>query len=146
MKKVILTVATLITLLASCKKKEETVSPTNSAPVITLAADDRSRTAANVGSKVSFYATATDADGSILKVVFYANNVAYDTVMVSSGSNKYYNDSYYKSTVAGDVKFSAVAYDNAGANTKSNEITVTYNAVVEEVKVTEVQVVEVKGK
>ncbi len=143
MKKVILTAATLITLLASCKKKEETVSPKNSAPVVTIATDDRTRIAANVGSNTSLYATATDADGSISKVVFYANNVAYDTVMVSYGSNKYYNDSYYKSTPAGDVKFSAVAYDNAGVSTKSNEITISYNAVVEEVQV---EVVEVKVK
>lgn len=127
MKKVILTTVTLISLLSACNKKEESVTPTNSAPVVSIAEDDRAlRISSKGGAYFSYYATATDANGSISKVIFYVNNTPYDTVLTSSSANKYYNESGYYTSEEGTYKFHAVAYDNAGASTKSNELTQSY--------------------
>ncbi|MEY5050013.1 MAG: hypothetical protein RLZZ175_3372 [Bacteroidota bacterium] len=126
MKKVILTTVTLISLLSACNKKEESVTPTNSAPVVSIAEDDRALRISKGGAYFSYYATATDANGSISKVIFYVNNTPYDTVLTSSSANKYYNESGYYTSEEGTYKFHAIAYDNAGASTKSNELTQSY--------------------
>jgi len=138
MKKVIFTAISISAFLFACKKKEETVVAQNVAPAVTISADDRNyaRTNSNVGESFSYYALATDADGSISKVVFYANDVAYDTVTTASGTtNKFYNKKYYTGTQPGDVKIYAKAFDNAGAATKSNEISLTFTQIKQEVSV-----------
>ena len=146
MKKVILTAVSISAILWSCKKKEETQIAQNVAPAVTIAIDDRNyaRTNANVGESFSYFALATDADGSISKVIFYANDVPYDTVSTAAAStNKFYNKKYYTGKAAGDVKIYAKAFDNAGAITKSNEISLTFTQIKQEVMVAQ-QVVVVK--
>lgn len=127
MKKVILIASIILVVMSSCKKEKTEVAPSNASPVITLSiSDDVANTSLNltVGSTVEFMANATDADGTIQKVIFYANDVAYDTVTVGT-STKYYAAAY-KGTTSGNVKFSAKAFDNTGLNTKSNEMTVSF--------------------
>jgi hypothetical protein len=139
MKKIIIS-ALALTAFFSCKKNEDT-TPANASPVVTLEENSSmKRLSESVGDYKCYFASATDSDGKIVKVVFYANNVPFDTVQTpSTGTNKYYADECYEGTTAGTVKFHAVALDDKGATGKSNEISVVFEAneevMVEEVKV-----------
>lgn len=156
MKKILIS-ALAISFLAACKKEEES---NNTAPTVTLSESNNARLSATVGDYAYYYALATDKDGdsTLSKVVFYANDVAYDTVTaeslkyartnaatvpVSPASGLYFYGSSYRSTTAGDVVFKAKAYDNKGGVGTSNTITVTYSAPA---PVEAVEVIEVKVK
>lgn len=141
MKKILIS-ALAISFLAACKKEEST-SSNNAAPTVTLAENNNTRLSATVGNYAHYYALATDTDGdsTLSKVVFFANDVAYDTVTAESlkylrinaaavpvNSGLYFYADGFKSTVAGDVVFKAKAYDNKGGVGTSNTMTVTFSA------------------
>lgn len=158
MKKILIS-ALAISFLAACKKEDS--SPSNAAPTVTLAESNNLRLSATVGDYAYYYALATDTDGdsTLSKVVFYANDVAYDTVLastlkyartnasavpVNTNTGLYFYGSSYKSTKSGDVVFKAKAYDNKGGVGTSNTITVTYSEPAAAEEATPVKAVVVK--
>ena len=98
-----------------------TVSPGrgNDPPSVSLSA---SQTTINVGSTATLTATATDADGTISKVEFYNGF----TLAGSDTTNPYTYT--FAPTMAGTYTLSARAYDNGGASSASNSISITVNA------------------
>ena len=81
----------------------------NAAPQVTLTAP---ATTAK-GSQISLSATASDSDGTISNVAFYANNQ-----LISTATNSPYQATYLADSL-GDVTLSAIATDNQDATTTS---------------------------
>jgi len=89
---------------------------TNTPPTVSLTA---SPNAVAVGSTSTLTANATDADGTIAKVEFYNGATLLSTDMTAPYS---FN---FVPSAAGTYTLTARAYDNAGAQTTSNTVTVT---------------------
>jgi poly(3-hydroxybutyrate) depolymerase len=87
--------------------------PLNQPPVATLTSP-KTDGQFSAGDTISLQAAATDADGTIAKVEFYA-----DTQLLSSVISKPYTYEW-KSVAAGTYSITAKAYDNANSVTTSN--------------------------
>ncbi|MDB5272802.1 MAG: Ricin lectin [Chitinophagaceae bacterium] len=99
------------------------VTVVNKPPVVTLTSPANG-SSYNATASITVSATASDADGSVVKVEFY--NGA--TLLSTSSSSPY---SYTWTGVgAGTYTLSAKAYDNSGAVTTSGSANVTVNKVV----------------
>jgi hypothetical protein len=85
----------------------------NQSPVVSLASPANGATFTAPAS-ISFSATASDADGTIAQVDFYANGTIVRTVTASPYSFSWTN------VGAGDYSIMAVARDNRGATTVSS--------------------------
>lgn len=75
------------------------------------------------GTSVTIQATATDANGSIARVDFYAG-----ATKIGEDSTSPYSTSWTAPSAAGGVTLTAVATDNAGAQTTSGPVAVTVSA------------------
>jgi len=91
----------------------------NIAPKVTLAA---SATTLTIPSSATLTATASDDDGTIASVKFYAGSTLLSTLTAPPYTYM------HSPTAAGTTIFTAVATDNAGATTTSNPIAITANA------------------
>jgi Bacterial Ig domain len=138
-----LTVAALLasSVVTSCKKKDEAVSPNNKAPYVLMRYPASNDLVFYTSSDVYIDALASDADGSISKVEFYDGSkligtetkgnvpkyakIASDTLSYSMSMN----------FTAGSHTITAKAYDNANANTTSTAVTITVRDAVEVVAV-----------
>lgn len=137
MKKSILSFAILAALF-SCKEKDDANPSTsnNKAPKITLAdGTNYARISAYyVGNSIYCNATASDEDGSISKIIFYANKVPFDTILNTDSLETDFWADPYTGTSASTVKFTAKAFDNKNVSTLSNELSIVFeNAPQEEV-------------
>ena len=96
---------------------------TNTAPTVSLTAPTNGASFAALSS-ITVSATATDSDGTISKVEFYANNELIGTDNTSPYSISWTN------AAAGTYSITAKAYDNSGTSTTSaaRSITVTQPA------------------
>jgi len=96
--------------------------PTNIFPTVNLTAPATVYTA-----PASFTLTtdAADSDGSITKVEFYQDGAATPSATVTSAPYTY----SVQNVTSGTYNFVAKAYDNAGALSSSNTVTVTVNPV-----------------
>jgi uncharacterized protein (DUF1800 family) len=88
----------------------------NVAPKITLAAG---KTVIDVGTSTTLTATASDQDGTITSVVFRIGNNVVATQVTPPYTYT------FSPASAGASNFTAVATDNSGASTASNNVTVT---------------------
>ena len=95
-------------------------SPTNAVPSVALLAP-ASGTAYSAPASVAFSASATDSDGTVARVDFYANGrvVATDTASPFSAT--------WSSVPTGTYSVSAVAVDDKGATATSAIATITVN-------------------
>ena len=102
-----------------------TVSVTNVAPTVTLADPDESESFGDAPASTHFEAIASDSDGTISKVEFYANaqKVGEVTVPEADGITYIYN---WNTGYTGTYLLTAKAYDNFGAVTTSTEIRTLY--------------------
>lgn len=132
MKKVSIVFLLLMTsVVISCKKKKEEVTPdtnaTNVAPLVIMTSPANNGSV-NIGSgaakinapviagtNIQLSASAFDTDGSIIKVEFYD----YDVLLGTSTTAPYSLSSF---TQVGDHDFKAKAYDNSGATTASSVV------------------------
>jgi hypothetical protein len=94
------------------------IDPTSSAPVVSLTSP-ASGASFSAGATISLAATASDADGSVTKVDFFANGtlVGTDTTAPFSGS--------WLNVPAGNYNITAVAMDNSGLTTTSAALPIT---------------------
>lgn len=97
-------------------------APVNQPPLVALTAPVGGSTFA-AGSSISMAATATDGDGTIAKVEFYAGSMP-----VGSDTTSPYTVTWTGAT-AGTYTVSAKAWDNMGAATISAGVNVTVEAV-----------------
>ena len=88
----------------------------NSPPSVTLSAST-SQIAANTTTVLT--AVATDSDGSIARVVFYSGATQLSQVTTAPYRLN------FTPAVMGTYAITAVAYDNLGASTTSNAVTIT---------------------
>jgi hypothetical protein len=95
--------------------------PANVAPSVSLDTPQDSDNA-TAGSPLSLTAQASDSDGSVAKVVFYANDKKLGEVTASPWVLSWTPSS------AGDYSLSAQATDNQGASTTSKEVKLTVKA------------------
>jgi uncharacterized protein YjbI with pentapeptide repeats len=91
--------------------------PANVAPTIALTSPPPNTTV-NKGNTLNLSANATDSDGSVIRVEFYAGNTLLNMDVVVPYSFD------WTTTVAGTFAITAKAYDNEGAVTTSPSVTV----------------------
>ena len=103
-------------LTADSQTINVTVS-SNSAPTVTLAAP----TVAVEGSSITLSSTASDSDGAITEVEFFVNGVSVG-VDVSAPYSV-----VWTATLGIDQAITAVATDDSGLSTTSNEVLITVN-------------------
>lgn len=96
-------------------------APSNQRPTVTLTAPATSTTY-TAPATITFAATASDADGTVSRVDFYANGQ-----QVGSDTSSPYGATW-NNVPQGTFNLTAVATDNAGATTTSATATVTVNA------------------
>ena len=98
-----------------------TFSITNTPPVVTLADPDESESFGDAPASTHFEAIASDSDGTISKVEFYANALKVGEVSTPEvdGVTYIYN---WNTGYTGTYLLTAKAYDNLGAVTTSTEI------------------------
>lgn len=94
------------------------VQLSNNAPTVKISAPANGSNVA-AGGAISITATATDADGSVARVDFYANGLAIGSDATSPFSVQ------YSPKFSGPVTVTAIATDNLGATTTSAPITFT---------------------
>jgi hypothetical protein len=97
------------------------IPPTNEVPSVTLTSPV-SETLYAPGATVSLAATATDADGSVAQVAFYAG-----TTLLGVDTTSPYTFEW-PSVPPGNYSLTAVATDNASASTTSSAVTVIVNS------------------
>jgi hypothetical protein len=97
--------------------------PANIAPVVNLTAP-AANASVTVGNALTINANATDTDGSIAKVEFFAG-----TTKLGEDTTAPYSFNW-TATVAGSYSLTARATDNSGAATTSAAVSVTVNAIV----------------
>ena len=90
----------------------------NSAPTVTLTSPVNGASYAT-GASITVSASAADSDGTIAKVDFFSNGTLVKSVATSPYSFS------WSTSVAGSYALYAVAYDNAGASTRSASSTIT---------------------
>jgi hypothetical protein len=93
----------------------------NAPPTVALTAPT-SGSPASAGTAITLAATAADADGSVARVEFYANNTLVGTDATAPYSLA------WTPTAAGSVALTARAFDNAGASTTSTAVNLTVTA------------------
>ena len=96
-------------------------TPANQPPTVTLTSPSNGASF-NAPASVSMTASATDMDGTITKVEFYAGS----TLVSTDTSNPY--SATWNSSTAGTFTLSAKAFDSAGASTISSGVNVTIAA------------------
>jgi|GEM_PF-359957 len=106
----------------------------NKAPEITLISPSNG-SSFNVGDTIQFSAEATDLDGTIEKVEFYANGE-----LILTTNDAPYQESYVF-TDAGTYQITAVATDNEGKSSSTESIIITINAVDNENKAPEISLI-----
>jgi chitodextrinase len=94
---------------------------TNQAPTVSITAPTTG-SALQVGNAATVTATASDSDGTVASVQFFANGVSIATVTTVP-----YNAAWTP-TALGSYSLTAVATDNSGATTTSAPVTVTVTA------------------
>ena len=97
------------------------VQPENQAPTVTLIAP-ASNTTYTAPATVTFQATASDGDGTVSRVDFYAG----PQLILSDATTPY--SATWNNVPAGTYDLTAVATDDAGAKTTSSTARVTVNA------------------
>jgi N-acetylneuraminic acid mutarotase len=95
---------------------------TNNPPAVTLTQPGAGATF-NAPASITFTANASDGDGSIAKVEFYANSA-----LVGTDTSAPYSFTWANVTRVGDYQLQAVATDNLGAAAGSNQVTVRVNS------------------
>ena len=100
-----------------------TVQPDNQPPTVTLIAP-ASNTTYTAPATINFQATASDSDGTIARVDFYAG-----AQLILSDATSPYNATW-NNVPAGTYDLTAVATDDAGADATSSTARVTVNAAV----------------
>jgi len=109
-------------LLAQSTSAPVVVSVQNNAPpTVSMTA---SPTSVTLGGSTTLQATASDADGTIAKVAYYANGS-----LIGQSSTAPYQLSYVPATV-GTLSLTAVATDNMGGTATSTAVPVTVTASV----------------
>jgi len=96
-----------------------TITAPNAPPTVAITAP-ASGNSITAGSSVTVQATATDGDGSVTRVEFFAG-----TTKIGEDATAPYSISWTAPTASGGVNLTAVATDNAGAQTTSPVIPVT---------------------
>jgi hypothetical protein len=96
---------------------EVRLAPENIKPSVSLSAPLAGATLVT-GKAASLKATASDSDGSVTRVDFYAG-----TTKIASSTSPF--SASWTPATAGSYQLSAVAYDNDGASTRSSYVTVT---------------------
>ena len=97
--------------------------PVNQAPIVSLTSPTANSTY-TFGSSVSLTANASDTDGTISKVEFYAG-----TDLIGTDDSEPSYAITWSQPTAGTYSLKAKAYDNSGASTESAAVTITVNAV-----------------
>ncbi len=95
-----------------------TTTPTNQPPAVSLSSPASGASFA-AGTSITVSATASDANGTVASVKFYAGST-----LIGTDTSSPYSVSWPK-VAAGSYSLSAVATDNAGATTTSSTRTVT---------------------
>jgi hypothetical protein len=93
-------------------------TPTNTPPTVSMTSPSNGASF-TAGANIAISANATDADGAISKVEFYANYALIGTATTSPYSSTWSN------VAAGSYTLTAKAIDNAGATTTSSAINIT---------------------
>lgn len=98
------------------------LEPVNQPPIVTLSLENTE--AITEGQPVKLKATASDVDGFISSVEFYqsANKIGEVMSVIGQSSSTF---SFEAFLVAGSYTLTAVAIDNNGAKTTSNQVNVT---------------------
>ncbi len=96
-------------------------APANVAPTVALTSPAAGQSFTQ-GSAITLAASASDVDGTVARVEFYA-----DGVKLGQATSAPYSYSWSGATVGSHV-LTAVAYDNAGASKTSAAISITVNA------------------
>ncbi len=96
--------------------------PVNQAPTVSLTAPAANSTYTS-GSSVSLTADASDTDGTISKVEFYAG-----TTLIGTDESKPYEITWVQ-PAAGSYSLKAKAYDSNNASTESAAVAITVNAL-----------------
>ena len=99
----------------------EAAAALNTPPTVTLTAPTGGA-AYTVGTPITLTASASDSDGSIAQVAFYAGSTLLGTIPSSPYSLT------WTSAAAGTYTLTAVATDNSGAATTSAAVTITVSA------------------
>ena len=102
--------------------------PPNSAPSVSITTPAAGATFAEPAS-ITIGASATDPDGTVTSVAFFANGAPIGTSIVNPFSVQWSN------VTAGDYSLTAVATDNMGATTTSAPVTITVTAPVARINV-----------
>jgi hypothetical protein len=96
-------------------------APANSAPTVSLTAPTAGSSVA-APATITVSATAADPDGTVARVDFYQG-----TALIGSDASSPYSVAW-SNVPAGSYTFTAVAFDNAGASTRSAGVTATVTA------------------
>lgn len=107
----------IISGMFSCKKD----AVVNTAPTVSITSPANNATFANSGT-IAITASATDADGSIVKVEFYSGATLIGTVTTSPYTFT------WTGVTAGKYALTAKATDNSGAETISAAVNITVNS------------------
>ncbi|MBI3414041.1 MAG: proprotein convertase P-domain-containing protein, partial [Verrucomicrobia bacterium] len=99
----------------------------NLPPSVSLTAPANSATF-TAGTNIPINATATDSDGSVSKVDFFANNTLIGTA--TAGVGNVYSITW-NNVVANNYALTAVATDNLNANTTSSPVNITVNPAID---------------
>lgn len=111
------------TTSAAIQLQVNPVPPPNVAPSVSLTAPAGNVTL-SAGTALTLGAAASDSDGTITKVEFYAGTVLLNTDVTAAYSY------VWTPAVTGTYTITAKAYDNSGAVSTSNAVTVTVTEAV----------------
>jgi len=109
--------ALLVAYLRQIDANETTAPALNQPPIVSLTAPANGTTLV-AGSSVNLTASATDGDGSIVRVEFYA-----DATLLNNDTTAPYSFAW-ANMAPGAYSLTAKAYDNTGASTSSAVITI----------------------
>ncbi len=102
-----------------------TINVTNSAPIVTLTDPDEAESFGDAPASTHFEAIASDTDGTISRIEFYANalKVGEVTTPAADGITFIYN---WNTGYTGTYLLTVKAYDNFGAVTTSTQVRTLY--------------------
>jgi len=112
------TTSAAVSVTADATPQVNLASPANGATFVT-------------GQSVSVSASASDNDGTIAKVIFYANGASIGTATAAP-----FSVTWPGSTTAGTFTFTAIATDNLGLATTSTPVQITVNPPVQAPSIT----------
>ncbi len=111
----------LVGTIKACRYVVTSAGPANQPPAVGLTAP-LANTSLTLGGTLSLSANASDADGNVARVEFYAG-----TTLIGSDATAPYNLTWTP-TVAGAYALTARAFDNAGASSTSAAVALTVTA------------------